>query len=392
MESRPSLPKEEFRNRIARVRDRISETNVDAGVWFGATSIEYLTHFYHSQTERPVILAITTDDVAITVPKLEVIRVEENPLIDEVYSYFDYPGGNPMATAVAMLEELGVESAAADMDGAPGVMGYEGPPLSDFISVESQSWVDKMRWVKSDAELAVMREASKWSHLAHQYLAERMEPGVYQGTISQDATKEAARVMWDTLGSRYVPRTSIYFEGPTHTGLHSAAQTAEPHPYPTHRALQQGDVIVTAAEANIDGYLSEIERTMFIGEPSEKQRKYFNIMLEAQTRAIETAGPGVKYSDVAQAVWDYLVEQDVEDRAFHHVGHGLGMGSHEPPYVDRGSVATMEPGHVFTVEPGIYVEDFGGFRHSDPVVITENGVELLNYWGRDLQSNIISLD
>lgn len=389
MEALTSLPQSEFQARLSEVRDRIDDANVDAGVWFGAREIEYLTHFYHSQTERPVLLAVTPAAVHVTVPKLELIRVEENPLIDEVYHYFDYPGGNPMGTAVKMLRGLDIETVATDMNGAPGVMGYEGPPLSDYVEVQSQSWVDEMRQTKSEAEIGVMQEASKWSHLAHQYLVDGMEPGARQGTVSQRASMEASRAMFDTLGTQYVPRTGIYFEGPTHTGMHSDTQTAEPHPYPTNRKLRAGDTIVTAAEANIDGYLSEIERTMFIGEPSERQQHYFELMLEAQTTAIETAGLGVEYSAVAQAVWDYMTEQGVADNAFHHVGHGLGMGSHEPPYVDRGSDATMEPGHVFTVEPGIYVEDFGGFRHSDPVVVTESGTELLNYWGRDLASNIV---
>lgn len=389
MEAITALPGSEFEDRLDRIRDHVANAGVDAGVWFGARSIEYLTHFYHSQTERPVALAVTNDRVAITVPKLEVIRVEENPHIDDVHHYFDYPGGDPMGTAVGMLEELGIESVATDMDGAPGVMGYEGPPLSDYVDVRTQDWVDRMRWTKSDAEIAVMREASKWSHLAHQYLVDRMEPGAAQGTVSQEASMEASRAMFDALGTRYVPRTGIYFEGPTHTGMHSAEQTAEPHPYPTNRKLGEGDTIVTAAEANVDGYLSEIERTMFIGDPDDEQRHYFDVMLESQTIAIETAGPGVEYGAVAQAVWDYMVEQGVEDRAFHHVGHSLGMGSHEPPYVDRGTEVTMEPGHVFTVEPGIYVPGVGGFRHSDPVVVTEGGTELLNYWDRDLESNIV---
>jgi len=274
MEAIPSLPDGEFHDRLARVRDRIAESDVDAGVWFGATSIEYLTHFYHSQTERPVALAVTEDRVAITVPKLEVIRVEENPLIDDVYHYFDYPGGDPMSSATAMLDDLGVESVAADMDGAPGVMGYEGPALSEFVDVRLQDWVDEFRWEKSDAEIAVMREASKWSHLAHRYLVDKMEPGVRQGTISQEASMEAARAMWDTLDSRYIPRTGIYFEGPTHTGLHSAEQTAEPHPYPTNRPLQEGDVIgcgwtrVIARKIGVVGgmYIKEAFRGQGLGE------------------------------------------------------------------------------------------------------------------------------
>lgn len=94
---------------------------------------------------------------------------------------------------------------------------------------------------------------------------------------------------------------------------------------------------------------------------------------------------------MAQAVWEVFVDHSVEEHAYHHVGHNLGMQTHEPPYVDRGSDATMEPGHVFTVEPGIYIQGHGGYRHSDPVVVTQEGTELLNYWGRDLESNIIPI-
>ncbi|UTF55689.1 M24 family metallopeptidase [Natronosalvus rutilus] len=385
----PSLPESEFRNRIKRVREKINEADLDAGIWFNATSIEYLSHFYHVQTERPVALAITPEQTAITVPKLEIMRVDENPVIDESYYFFDFPGGGPMKTITEMVEDLEIETAAVDMDGPPGAYGYEGPPLSDFISIETQSWVDQMRWVKSNAEVAVMNEASKWAHLAHQYLVDRMEPGASQATISQDASKEASKAMTDTLGDQYVPRTGIYFMGPAHTGMHSAESTGEPHPYPTNRKLEVGDGIVTAAEANVDGYLSEIERTMFLGEPDEQQQKYFHIMLKAQTTGIEESGPGVKYADVAQAVWDVFVEHGVEEHAYHHVGHNLGMQTHEPPYVDRGSDVTMKPGHIFTVEPGIYIQGHGGYRHSDPVLITEDGTEILNYWGRDLESNII---
>jgi len=389
MVSRTSLPLSEFRERLQRVRERIEEASVDAGVWFSATSIEYLSHFYHLQTERPIALAVTPDRVAITVPKLELVRVEDNQLIDNIYHYFDFPDTSPMETVAEMLRSLDVDRVAADMTGPPGAFGYEGPPLSDFVTVESQSWVDRMRWQKSNAEIAVMREGSKWANLAHEALAERIEPGAKQGTISQDASKHAATVMTDTLGESYVPRTGIYFEGPVHTGFHSGDSTGEPHPYPTNRRLEEGDVIVTAAEANVDGYLSEIERTMFLGEPDDEQRRYFEIMLEAQTAGIEASGPGVSYASVAEAVWDCFVAHEVGDLAYHHVGHNLGLETHEPPYIDRGADATMEPGHVFTVEPGLYTDDHGGYRHSDPVVVTEDGTEVLNYWPRDLESNVI---
>lgn len=88
------VPPEEFRARLAEIRGRIADTEADAAAWFGATSIEYLTGFHHIQTERPVCLAVSQDRVEITVPRLEVERVETNPRIDAVHHYFDYPGGN----------------------------------------------------------------------------------------------------------------------------------------------------------------------------------------------------------------------------------------------------------------------------------------------------------
>ena len=113
------LPDSAFDDRTQTVCDRLAETDADAGVWFGATSIEYLTGFHQIQTERPVALAVTEDRVEIVVPRLEVERVEPNPRIDAVHSYFDYPGGAPLETVAEMLAGLGVDRVAADADGAP---------------------------------------------------------------------------------------------------------------------------------------------------------------------------------------------------------------------------------------------------------------------------------
>ncbi len=381
-----SVPEREFRARLETVRDRIAASETDAGVWFGATSIEYLTGFDHIGTERPVVLAVTSDRVAVTVPRLERERARSVEPIDAVYDYFDYPQGDPIETAVGMCRDLEVETVAADADGAPGTMGYEGPALSEFLSVETQGWVDRMRYAKSDPEVALIRESARWANLAHRYLADRVEPGAHPASVSQRASTEASRAMLDALGDQYVPRTRG--DGPAHAGFISGPQTALPHGHTANRRLQEGDVIVTGATANVDGYYSELERTMFVGDPSEQQRHYFELMLEAQTVALEALGPGVPVADVDGAVWDYYEEQGITDLAQHHVGHNIGLGAHEPPYIDRGSDATMEPGHVYTIEPGIYTDD-AGYRHSDTVAITEDGTERLTYFPRDLEGNVI---
>jgi len=394
-----SLPDGAYERRLATARDRLAATDADAAGFFGATSIGYLTGFHHIQTERPVLLVLTQELTTAVVPRLEVERVSENPRIDRVRHYFDYPGGRPIETIVDLLDDLGVEQICADAEGAPGVMGYSGPALSEFVEVETQSWVDRMRWAKSDAEIDLIRESAKWGTLAHRYLAEETEPGVHPVTASQQASLRGSRAMLDTLGDRYVPMTRG--DGPVHAGYITGPQTALPHGHTANRRLERGDVLITGATANVEGYYSELERTMFVGEAGAEDRHYFEMMHEAQTIAIEAMGPGVELAAVDQAVHEYFAEQNITDLARHHVGHNIGLGAHEPPYIDRGwgehcereagrdaADAVMEPGHVYTIEPGIYTEA-AGYRHSDTVAVTEGGTERLTYFPRDLESNVV---
>ncbi|AUX07760.1 Xaa-Pro aminopeptidase [Halalkaliarchaeum desulfuricum] len=387
------VPPEEFRARLAEIRGRLSEAEADAAVWFGSTSIEYLTGFYHIQTERPVCLAVTSDRVAITVPRLELERVEPNPRIDAVYHYFDYPGGKPIETAVEMLRELDVDRVAADSDGAPGVMGYEGPALSEFLEVDTQEWISRMRWEKTDAEVDLVRESAKWANLGHRYLAEYTEVGAHPATVSQRASMDASRAMLDTLGERYAVR--VRGSGPVHAGYISGEETALPHGHTPNERLSRGDVLITGASANVDGYHSELERTMFVGDYTDEDEHYFELMLEAQTIAIEALSPGVSVEYVDRQVWEYFEEQGVTELAQHHVGHNIGMEGHEPPYLDRGwseryegSATELAPGQIYTIEPGLYTDD-AGYRHSDTIAITESGTEWLTYYPRDLESNVI---
>jgi Xaa-Pro aminopeptidase len=400
MESR--LPEHAYEARIAAVREKLATTDADAAGWFSATSIGYLTGFHHIQTERPVCLVVTPETTGIVVPRLERERVTPNERIQAVRTYFDYPGGEPIVTIATLLEELGVNRLCADAEGPPGTMGYAGPSLTESLTVTSQSWVDRMRWAKSDAELDLIRESARWGDRAHQYLADGIEPGAHPVTVSQRASLQGSQAMLDTLGDQYVPRTRG--TGPVHAGFISGRQTRLPHGHTANRRLERGDVLVTGATANVDGYRSELERTMFLGAASDDHRDYFELMHEAQTIAIEALEPGGTLAAVDQAVWEYFDEQGITDLARHHVGHNIGIGSHEPPYIDRGwtkhcerrdsrdtADRTIEPGHVYTIEPGIYT-DTAGYRHSDTVAVTDAGTERLTTFPRDLTANIIDIE
>ena len=386
-----TLPESEFEGRLAAVRDRLAATDADAAVWFDATSVEYLTGFAHVQTERPVVLAVTAERSELLVPRLEVERCTGNPRIDRVRSYFDYPGGRPVESAAEMLADLDAASVLADADGAPGTMGYEGPPLSDFLDVAEQSWVARMRWAKSDAEVALIRESAKWANLGHRYLAEYTERGAHPATVSQEASTDASRAMLDTLGDRYDVR--VRGGGPVHAGYISGDETRLPHGHTPNEQLSEGDVLITGASANVGGYVSELERTMFVGSYTAEDEHYFEVMCDLQETAIEAMGPGVELAAVDRAVHARAEEHGVSDLLRHHVGHNIGLDGHEPPYIDRGwgerfDDATMEPGHVYTIEPGLYTDE-AGYRHSDTVAVTEDGTERLTFFPRDIESNTV---
>jgi Xaa-Pro aminopeptidase len=392
------VPEAEFDDRLVAIRDRLAESDADAGVFFGATAIEYLTGFHHIRTERPVCLAVSPDAVSITVPRLEVERVAPNPRIDAVHSYFDYPGEAPIEVVAGMVEDMGTETVAADADGAPGTMGYDGPPLSDFLDVESQEWVSRMRWEKSAVEVDLVRESARWANLGHRYLADYTDVGAHPVTVSQQASTDASRAMLDTLGERYAVRTRG--GGPVHAGYISGAETALPHGHTPNERLSAGDALITGATANVDGYYAELERTMFVREYSDEQAYYFELMKEAQEIAIDAIAPGVPVSAIDEAVFSYADEQGITDLLRHHVGHNIGLGAHEPPYLDRGWEAHVDehgeagdaeiaPGQVYTIEPGLYTET-EGYRHSDTVLVTEEGTETLTYFPRDIESNVVA--
>jgi Xaa-Pro aminopeptidase len=155
--------------------------------------------------------------------------------------------------------------------------------------------------------------------------------------------------------------------------------------------FQPGDVLVTGASATMWGYQAELERTMVVGPASDRQRRFFEHMKAVQEVAFEALRPGSRCSDVDRAVRRYYADHDLTPYWKHHTGHGIGLRYHEGPFLDTGDHTVLQPGMVLTVEPGLYVPGLGGFRHSDTVVITDDGLELLTYYPRDLESLTIPL-
>jgi Xaa-Pro aminopeptidase len=150
--------------------------------------------------------------------------------------------------------------------------------------------------------------------------------------------------------------------------------------------FREGDVLVTETSAPIWGYNAELERALIVGPPTDEMRRLFDHACAAQDVAFAAVRPGATCSDVDTAVLRYFEENGLVPYWRQHTGHGIGLRNHEAPFLDVGDRTVLEPGMVFTIEPGVYDPAIGGFRHSDTVVVTEDGMEKLTDYPRDIES------
>ena len=161
--------------------------------------------------------------------------------------------------------------------------------------------------------------------------------------------------------------------------------SANPHASPTDRRLTPGDLLVIDWGASHRGYCSDITRTFAIGEPAPEETRIAEIVLQANTAAREAARPGVQASSVDFAARNVIDQAGFGKYFIHRTGHGLGMEGHEPPYIRSDNELILQPGMVFTIEPGIYLPERNGVRIEDNVVITDDGSVCLTDLPRDLQ-------
>jgi Xaa-Pro aminopeptidase len=236
------------------------------------------------------------------------------------------------------------------------------------------------------ARVALIRESAKWANLAHRLLQRYTVVGATETEVSQRASQEATRALMDTLGPLY-QSLSMFGDGPS-AGYRGqiGRNAAIPHALANNIVFQPGDVLVTGANTPMWGYNSELERTMIIRPVSDEQRQMFAHMQAAQAVAFAALKPGARCSDVDHAVRRYYDANDLMPFWKHHTGHAIGLRYHEGPFLDLGDHTELKPGMVFTVEPGLYAANLGGFRHSDTVLITEEGIELLTYYPRELEA------
>jgi Xaa-Pro dipeptidase len=382
----------EYRHRTSQLATHAREQGLEGVVLFDPAYVLYYVGFAFVPTERPMAFVLNADgEGGMFVPRLEREHAEANALVQHIADYPEYPSErHPSEALRSLLHELGLrERVGSDHDGYPWILGYRGPSLTELAGaapVKVTAFVEEQMAIKSEAEIALIRESAKWGNLAHVLLQRYTRPGLTEVEVSQRATNEATLAMLDAIGPIY--RAQNPFAEGASAGYRGqiGRNAAIPHSLTANITFRKGDVLVTGASAPVWGYLSELERTMVIGDPAAEQRVLFDHMVALQDIAFEAIKPGARCSDVDRAVRAYYDEYDLWDYWKHHVGHCIGLRYHEGPFLDIGDETEIKPGMVFTVEPGLYAAGLGGFRHSDTLAVTTEGIELLTYYPRDLDS------
>jgi Xaa-Pro aminopeptidase len=386
------IPAAELEERRERLLEQVRARGASGYVLFDQSYIQYLTGFWFLSNERPIAFAQTTSgDSAIFVPEFEVARTREEGGFERIDSYTEYPGlEHPMVIFGRVLEDLGMWGhLAADQDGYPGILGYQGPALSTVTGATVSSisdTVEAMMARKTANEIALIRESGRWCAHAHRLLQEYTRPGVTEAEASLRAGQEATLAMLEALGARFGGQLGSNDGASAGYRGQIGRRSAWVHAIAHNIRFEPGDMLVTETGAPVWGYNAELERAMIIGPPTDEQRRLFDHVVAAQKVAFDALRPGVTASEVDGAVMRYFEDNDLLPYWRQHTGHAIGLRNHEAPFLDVGDHTRIETGMVFTIEPGLYDDQLGGFRHSDTVLVVEDGIELLTSYPSDIES------
>jgi Xaa-Pro aminopeptidase len=227
--------------------------------------------------------------------------------------------------------------------------------------VAAENLVERLRAIKDVGEIARMREAAELISRVFEDTIPLIRPGVRELEVAAELEYRMKR-----SGA----------EGPSfETIVASGPRSAWPHARPTSKRLEKNELVVLDQGAILRAYCSDMTRTVFLGRSSKKVRLMYRAVLEAQEAAKNAVRPGSEAGNADRAARNVLKNYGFAKYFTHSTGHGLGLEVHEMPRLGRGDRTLLEEGMVVTVEPGVYVEGFGGIRIEDDVVVTSNGAQ-----------------
>jgi Xaa-Pro aminopeptidase len=362
-----------FQARVDRARARLVELELDAVLLSVGPDLPYLTGYEAMPLERLTMLVLPAEGEAVlVVPRLEAPRVTERP---EVFSLRSWDETDDPIAVVA--EVVGQPDAVAigDRTWARFVIDLQ-RALPSTRFERGSDVMGPLRARKDAAEVEALRRAGA--------AADRVAAELQAGDIELVGRTEAQ--VSAELGRR------LRAEGHHRVNfaiVAAGANAASPHHEPGEHVIREGEVVLcdfggTMLGEDGIGYCSDITRCVHIGEPSDEMAEAYAVLLDAQQAAVSAAVVGTPCEEVDATARRIITEAGWGEQFIHRTGHGIGIEEHEDPYIVSGNGTLLEPGHAFSIEPGIYVPGRFGFRLEDIVVATESGPDPLNRVDHDL--------
>lgn len=354
----------EFAQRRQRLSDGLENRELDAMLVSSPASVRYLTGFTGS---NGAVLVLRAEAIFFTDPRYAIQSAREigchtivckGPILPSVAARL----------ASRRIRKLGFEGAHISYDGFELLRKHV--PWNTALDPVS-GWLEAHRMMKSPEEMALIRASVATNSKAFERAAKRVREGVREQDLAAEIDYQMRR-----LGAEKPSFETIVAFG---------ERTALPHAHPTAAALKAGQLVLIDMGTFQDGYASDMTRMLFLGTPGARVKRLHAAVLEAQLAAIDAVRPGATTAHVDRAARNVLKKYKLERAFVHSTGHGLGLEIHELPRIGRKDATPLAAGMAITIEPGVYLEGFGGIRIEDTVVVTPSGCEILTPTSKQLR-------
>lgn len=385
------LQPEWYRKKIGQIQAEMAKNKLDAFLLLNSYNVIYATGYFHLSTERPLgVLIPKAGDPVMFIPELEADQVKLW-WVKDYESYFDYPG--PVNRIRWIFERLARRGLGR------GRIGVEEPTVSrlkqmkagapNATLVVADEVIERLRWIKDAGELAMMRRAMYFADFSvgvgRDFIA-------HNGNVTEDQIlKATADALADKMARELKDVVGVSIDPPFGGLLPFGKRSAFPHAVPSSDRLKKGDALILSFGAQVGGYNVECERSFSVGPPSDYARRLYEAMLAAHDAGARNLKGGAVAEDVDRVALEQIRQAGFASFIRHRTGHGIGLEGHESPWIAEGDKTVLSQGMTFSCEPGVYDPAFGGFRHSDTVVVGKDQGEIMNQYPTRLADMVIEI-
>lgn len=327
--------------------------------------LEFLMGFSPHMDERFQGLFITNDArIFYIVPQLN--REEIQDAIGDIGKVFDWGDGEGFLDILSKaFEEYNLINKVIGVNGtARAVNMLDIKSILDVSFRNGKPMIEELRIIKSNEEIEKLREAARMADDVFEKLTRFIKPGIQEKDI-----RNKIEELFIEIGADGLSFEPIVASGPN---------SSKPHYNKASRFIEEKDIIILDFGCKYKGLCSDISRTVFVGDISEEEKKTYDIVYRANEASEKHVREGAVAKDVDEIARKIIREEGHGQHFLNRVGHGIGYSVHEAPYITGRNERKLQKGMAFSIEPGIYIPSKFGIRIEDIVVVTENGVEILN--------------